>query len=98
MQALLVIDAQNEFSDSGLRPVPNHAEALRRILVHVNRAREKKQPIAWIQHHNKPHESDAFAPGTWGAEFVAWTRSWGRIRPLQKVARGTCTAHSAQLD
>jgi nicotinamidase-related amidase len=49
MQALLVIDAQNEFSNSGLRPVPNHAEALRRIMVHVNRARENKQPIAWIR-------------------------------------------------
>ena len=28
MQALLVVDVQNEFSPEGLRPVPNHAEAL----------------------------------------------------------------------
>jgi nicotinamidase-related amidase len=67
MQALLVVDAQNEFSPRGLRPVPNHASALRAILAHVARARAGNRPIAWVQHHNKPAESRAFVPGTWGA-------------------------------
>ena len=67
MQALLVVDAQNEFSPRGLRPVPNHESAVRAILAHVTRARRERRPIAWIQHHNKPTESRAFVPGSWGA-------------------------------
>lgn len=69
MQALLVVDAQNEFSAAGLRPVLNHAVALEKILLHVQRARRERRPIAWIRHHNKPQESKAFVPGTWGAEL-----------------------------
>ena len=38
-QALVVVDAQNEFSSTGLRPVPNHATALSVILEHVASAR-----------------------------------------------------------
>ena len=56
MQALLVVDAQNEFSPEGLRPVPNHAEALRTIQRRV-------------EHHNRPTESRAFIPQSWGAEL-----------------------------
>lgn len=70
MQALLVVDAQNEFSPNGVRPVPNHAAAVRAILSHVGAARREARPIAWIQHHNKPGESRAFIPGTWGAELT----------------------------
>jgi nicotinamidase-related amidase len=66
VQVLIVIDAQNEFSATGKRPVPNHTSALAAIQHHVDEA-----PIAWIRHHNKPHESPAFVPGTWGAEFSA---------------------------
>ena len=69
MQALLVVDAQNEFSDSGQRGVPNHAAVLRKIYHHVEQARAEKRPIAWIQHHNRPNESPAFIPGSWGAEL-----------------------------
>jgi nicotinamidase-related amidase len=69
MRALLVVDAQNEFSAEGLRPVPNHAAALDNILHYVRRARAEHRPIAWVQHHNKPHESKAFVPGSWGAEL-----------------------------
>lgn len=69
MQALLVVDAQNEFSPEGQRPVPNHAEALALIRHHVQQAREERHPIAWVRHHNKPHESKAFVPGSWGAEL-----------------------------
>jgi nicotinamidase-related amidase len=69
MQALLVVDVQNEFSGKGLRAVPNHEEALRRIAQHVEEAREAGRPIAWVQHFNKPHESKAFVPGTWGSQL-----------------------------
>ncbi|RFM27480.1 cysteine hydrolase family protein [Deminuibacter soli] len=69
MQALIVIDVQNEFSPEGQRPVPGHAQALAAILQHVAQARKQQQPIAWVRHHNKPNESAAFVPGSWGAEF-----------------------------
>ena len=69
MRALIVVDVQNEFSARGLRPVPNHGAVLDRIHAHVERARQKGWPIAWVRHYNKPHESRAFVPGTWGAEF-----------------------------
>ena len=69
MQALLVVDVQNEFSGKGLRAVPNYEEALRRIAQHLEEAREAGRPIAWVQHFNKPHESKAFVPGTWGSEL-----------------------------
>jgi nicotinamidase-related amidase len=68
-EALVVVDAQNEFSAGGKRAVPNHAAALTAIQRHVDRARRERRPIAWVRHHNKPHESPAFLPGTWGAEF-----------------------------
>ena|ERR1700730_1142759 len=68
-QALLVVDAQNEFSATGKRAVPNHPAALAAIRQHVERAREERRPIAWVRHHNKPNESPAFVPGSWGAEF-----------------------------
>jgi nicotinamidase-related amidase len=69
MQALVVVDAQNEFSAEGLRAVPNHAEALERICDRVAQARQDGRPIAWVRHYNKPNESRAFVPGTWGAEL-----------------------------
>ncbi|MEO8881488.1 MAG: isochorismatase family cysteine hydrolase [Gemmatimonadaceae bacterium] len=71
MYALLVVDAQNEFSPSGLRPVPNHDRAINAILAHVADARRDGRPIAWIRHHNRPSESRAFVPGSWGAELSA---------------------------
>ena len=68
-EALMVVDAQNEFSASGKRAVPNHSAALAAIQQQVDRARQEKRPIAWVRHYNKPNESPAFVPGTWGAEF-----------------------------
>lgn len=67
--ALLVVDAQNEFSAAGQRAVPDHDAALAAIREQVERARAAKRPIAWIRHHNRPHESKAFVPGSWGAEL-----------------------------
>jgi nicotinamidase-related amidase len=69
-QALLVVDAQNEFSAIGKRAVPNFSAALAAIKGHVARARREQRPIAWVRHHNKPKESPAFVPGSWGAEFA----------------------------
>lgn len=69
VEALIVVDAQNEFSDRGQRPVPNHDLILGRILRRVARARENGDCIAWVQHHNRPNESPAFVPGSWGAEL-----------------------------
>lgn len=69
MRALLVVDAQNEFSTRGLRAVPNHAQAIQHITELVQRSRDERQPIAWIRHHNRPDESRAFVPGSWGADL-----------------------------
>jgi len=69
MKALVVVDAQNEFSAAGQRPVPNHPEALAAIQRQVERARSEGWPIAWVLHHNRPDESRAFVPGSWGAEL-----------------------------
>lgn len=69
MQTLIVVDAQNEFSSQGQRPVPNHTEALAAILRRVEEARREGRPIAWVRHHNRPYEEPAFIPGSWGAEF-----------------------------
>ena len=46
MQALVIVDAQNEFSAEGLRAVPNHAEALACIQARVEEARRNGLPIA----------------------------------------------------
>lgn len=72
MQTLVVVDAQNEFSPRGQRPVPNHAEALAAIQRRVEDARREGRAIAWVRHHNRPDETPdapAFVPGSWGAEF-----------------------------
>jgi nicotinamidase-related amidase len=39
------------------------------IRARVAEARQNGRPIAWVRHYNKPDESRAFVPGTWGAEF-----------------------------
>lgn len=70
MQALIVIDAQNEFSKDGKRPVPNHMAAIDAISKRVEEARLENRPIAWVRHFNKPTESPAFMRDTWGAEYV----------------------------
>jgi len=71
MEALLVVDVQNEFSAKGQRAVPNYEDAVMRIKARVAQSRDAKRPIAWVKHHNKPTESKAFVPGSWGAELSA---------------------------
>lgn len=70
MRALVVIDAQNEFSAGGLLPVPDHAAAVAAIARRVEDARSARCPVAWVRHHNRPEERRRFLPGTWGAEFT----------------------------
>jgi nicotinamidase-related amidase len=70
MKALIVIDAQNEFSLAGKRPVPGHAAIIEVIKDRAEDFRASGLPIAWVRHFNKPNESPAFKPGTWGAEFT----------------------------
>jgi nicotinamidase-related amidase len=96
MQALLVVDVQNEFSTKGLRPVPNHEEALRRISHHVRKARDGGQPIAWIQHFNKPRESNAFVPGTWGSEWSPGMGPQSKFGPERLFTKDVYGAFSAK--
>jgi nicotinamidase-related amidase len=94
MLALLIVDLQNEFSPSGLRAVPNHDSALSRIGIWVNQAREQHLPIAWVKHYNRPNESRAFVPGTWGAELspgMGPQESFGRERLFEKDVYGAFT-------
>lgn len=70
MKALLIIDAQNEFSPMGKRSVDGFYEAVTAIAFNVHQARVSGMPIAWIRHHNKPSESPAFVPNSWGAEYI----------------------------
>jgi nicotinamidase-related amidase len=83
MQALLVVDAQNEFSAKGLRSVPNHPEALARIERRVAEARERRLPVAWVQHHNRPDEGPAFLPGSFGAQLSPGLGPQGGFGPEQ---------------
>jgi nicotinamidase-related amidase len=99
VKALLVVDAQNEFSAKGLRAVPNHEAALRRIVERVEEARRERRPIAWVQHFNKPEESPAFVPGTWGAELspgLGPQPSFGPERLFQKNVFGAFSGTELQ--
>ena len=99
MQALLVVDVQNEFSASGLRPVPNHPLALAAIRGHVAEARRDRRPIAWVKHYNRPTESRAFVPGTWGSELspgMGPSEGGGPERVFEKDVFGAFTGTSLE--
>lgn len=94
MQALIVIDAQNEFSKDGKRPVPNHIAAIDAISKRVEQTRLENRPIAWVRHFNKPTDSPAFIPDTWGAEFVSGfgpKKGFGIETEFQKNVYGAFT-------
>src|ERR1700722_5520023 len=98
-EALLVVDAQNEFSAGGKRPVLNHCAALAAIQRQVDRARQERRPIAWVRHYNKPDEAPAFMPGTWGAEFslgLGPTTGFGPEAVLEKEVYGVFTGTMIQ--
>ncbi|MFL5740175.1 MAG: cysteine hydrolase family protein [Flavisolibacter sp.] len=69
MIALLVVDAQQEFSSQGKRPTENYHEVIQAIQQRVHFARSHHQPIAWVRHFNRPNESPAFIPESWGAKY-----------------------------
>ena len=94
MQALVVVDVQNEFSAKGQRPVPNHAQALEHIRLRVEEARQQARPIAWVIHFNKPHESCAFVPGTWGAEHSPGFGPQSRFGPERQFEKDVFGAFS----
>ena len=70
MQALLIVDPQNEFSPCGKRAVEGFNEAVQVIELRVKEARKKGNPIAWVRHFNKAEETPAFIPGSWGADYI----------------------------
>ena len=45
--------------------MPPWPPSIVKSIAHVKQGR----PIAWVCHFNKPHETPAFARGTWGANF-----------------------------
>ena len=68
MEALVVVDTQNEFSPEGAMAVEGHAAALEEIAGRVAAAREAGQPIAWIVHNNGA-DAERVRLGSWGAEL-----------------------------
>jgi nicotinamidase-related amidase len=94
MKALIVIDAQNEFSPTGKRPVPGHADIITAIKNKTAQFRSQNLAIAWVRHFNKPTESPAFVPETWGAEFVDGMgpkEGFGKEKEFQKDVYGAFT-------
>lgn len=94
MKTLIIIDAQNEFSPGGKRPVPGHSKIIDVIRNRVEQTRKKGGHIAWVRHFNRPTESPAFVPGTWGAEFVpdfVPEPRAGKEREFQKDVYGAFT-------
>jgi nicotinamidase-related amidase len=85
MQALVVLDVQNEFSEIGQRPVADHSRALAVIVERIQEARSEGRPIAFVRHHNRPSEGPAFRPGTWGAEFSPGVGPSGRPAEVEFV-------------
>jgi nicotinamidase-related amidase len=68
MEALVVIDTQNDFSPDGAMAAEGHAAALEKIAGRIAGARAAGQPIAWIVHNNAA-DAERFRPGSWGAEL-----------------------------
>jgi hypothetical protein len=93
MKALIAVDVQNELSPQGRRPVPNHTAALAAIRERVEEARREARPIAWVLHHNRPHEWPAFAPGSWGAELSPSFGPQPGAGPLAGTVLGLYLAH-----
>ncbi len=71
MKAVIVVDVQNEFTTAGQRPVPGIEQAVTAIQERVQQVRSKGHAIVWIRHFNRPDESPAFMPETWGSEFIS---------------------------
>lgn len=90
MEALVVIDAQNDFSPQGALPVAGHAAAVVAIGEAVSRARSSGHPVFWIRHEN-PEPNGRFQHGTWGAELDPSLLPLGSEPVLTKTVFGAFT-------
>jgi nicotinamidase-related amidase len=68
MEALVVIDAQNDFSPDGAYPAAGYTEAVEVIRHAVEDAHSAGRPVIWIRHENT-ERNGRFEPGSWGAEL-----------------------------
>ena len=73
--ALIIIDVQNDYFESGKMPLHNPLKALKNIERVLTKFREKGLPVFHIQHINEP-DDDFFQPNTDGAEIHS------RLTPL----------------
>ena len=68
-KALIVIDVQNEYFPGGALALPDAERALPNILRLIELARERGEPVVYIQHVT-PEGSPAFAKGSSGSELL----------------------------
>lgn len=64
MQALVIIDVQNDYFPGGRSELVGAVEALDRIKVVQKQFRDKKAPVILIQHINMAHDAAFFRPNT----------------------------------
>lgn len=69
MQALLVIDVQNDYFPGGRSELVGAVSALEKAKTVLTRFREKKLPVIFVQHINTRPDATFFTPDTFGAEI-----------------------------
>lgn len=69
MQALLIIDVQNDYFPGGRSELVGTVNALEKIKIVLTRFRERKLPVLFIQHINTHPSAAFFIPDTLGAEI-----------------------------
>lgn len=69
MQALLIIDVQNDYFPGGRFELAGAVDALERIKAVLRRFREKGLPVIFVQHINTRPGASFFLPDTVGVEI-----------------------------
>lgn len=69
MQALLIIDVQNDYFPGGKSELVNPLEALNQIKTVLNRFREAQRPVIFVQHINTRQGATFFIPNTIGVQI-----------------------------
>lgn len=69
MQALLIIDVQNDYFPGGKSELVNPIEALNQTKTVLNRFRETQRPVIFVQHINNRPGATFFIPNTFGVEI-----------------------------
>lgn len=69
MQALVIIDVQNDYFPGGRSELVGAVEALDRIKAVLKQFREKKHPIIFMKHINTSPSAAFFLPDTFGVEI-----------------------------